>query len=94
MEQTVRGCSLYGRTDHFEHVMSGAEKKDGLWDVLNRSLYAARGLLTDQELVTRLFEESFRYAWDIGILLLELRIVSKGDEDYASSYQAQRRDQR
>ena len=86
LDEVLRSRQLSADELKNKLTMSGAEKKDGLWDVLNRSLYAARGLLTDQELVARLFEESFRYAWDIGILLLELRIVSKGDEDYASSY--------
>ena len=44
-----------------------------------------RGLLPDQELTARLYEESFRYAWEIGVILLELRIVNKGNEDSTRS---------
>ena len=67
-------------------TMAGAEKKDGLWRVLSKSLSAMRGLLTDQELTTGIYEESFRYAWEIGVVLLELRIVIKVDEDTTRSY--------
>ena len=66
-------------------TMAGAEKGDGLWHELTRMLHAMRGLLPDQELTTRLYEESFRYAWEIGVILLELRIVNKGNEDSTRS---------
>ena len=67
-------------------TMAGTQKKDGLWHDLSKSLLALWGLLTDQEVMTRLYEESFRYAWEIGIILLELRIVKKVDEDTTRSY--------
>ena len=67
-------------------TMAGAEKRNGLWQNLTGSLHALWGLLTDQELMTRLYEESFRYAWEIGVILLELRIVKKVDEDTTRSY--------
>ena len=67
-------------------TMEGAEKRDGLWSALSRSLLALWGLLTDQEIMTRLYEESFRYARSIGIILLELRINFKVDEGTTRSY--------
>ena len=67
-------------------TMEGAEKRGSLWPALSRSLLALWGLLTDQELMTRLYEESFRYARSIGIILLELRIVIKVDEETTRSY--------
>ena len=67
-------------------TMAGVEKRDGLWKDLSRSLLALWGLLTDREVMTRLYEESFRYAWEIGIVLLELRIVKKVDEVTTRSY--------
>lgn len=67
-------------------TMAGVEKKDGLWRDLTTSLAAMRGLLTDQKLTTLLYEESFRYAWEIGVILLELRIVVKVDEDITRFY--------
>ena len=67
-------------------TMAGVEREDGLWKDLSRSLLALWGLLTDREIMTRLYEESFRYAWEIGIVLLELRIVIKVDEETSRSY--------
>ncbi|MBR2767475.1 MAG: hypothetical protein IKD68_00940 [Solobacterium sp.] len=62
-------------------TLSGKEKKDGLWDTLSKGFVSSGGLFTDNNLITRLFVESFRYAQEIGVDLVEVRINRRNKED-------------
>ena len=67
-------------------TLSGTEKEDGLWDGLTFGFTSISGLSIDNELMEQIYEESFRYAVEIGLDLVELRISRKKDEASTAAY--------
>lgn len=61
-------------------TLSEEDRDEGFWNVMGDSFSRTRGLATDLDLVRRIYEEEFRYACDIGLDLVELRVSCKPDD--------------
>ena len=61
-------------------VLSQEDEEAGFWSELGRSFVRIRGLNTNRDLIMRIYEEEFRYACETGVLLLELRVSCKPDD--------------
>ena len=62
-------------------VVSGEDADFGYWNHLNHSFAITGGLKTDPELLTAIYEQGFRYAQEIGLELVELRVSFKPEEE-------------
>ncbi len=62
-------------------VVDETDSEYGYWNALSRSFVITRGLSSNMDLTGRIYEEAFRCACNKGILLLELRISCKPDEE-------------
>ncbi len=57
------------------------DEEAGFWNTLTNSFIITRGLSTDTALTQKIYEEGFRCACEKGILLLELRVSCKPDDE-------------
>ena len=62
-------------------VVDASDAEYGFWNALTRSFIITRGLSSNTDLMKRIYEEAFRCACDKGILLLELRVSCRPDEE-------------
>lgn len=61
-------------------TLSEEDEEAGFWNEMSRAFVRTRGLNTNRDLTTRIYEEVFRYACETGVFLLELRISCKPDD--------------
>ena len=60
-------------------TLSEEDEESGFWHEMGYSFVRTRGMDTNPDLITRIYEEGFRYACETGVVLLELRVSLKPD---------------